>query len=107
MANCHRCPWNRRQICAHIDDTCGKFATGVIDNGGKFAAGVVDNGDKFAAGVVDSGGKFATGAVDTSGTSLLANISANFWKNLKQSFWYTYSGAGEKLIHEKNQKQKL
>jgi hypothetical protein len=40
---------------------------------------------KFAAGVIDTSGKFATGFVDTGGAPLLANISANFRKNLKQS----------------------
>jgi hypothetical protein len=51
----------------------------------KFAAGVVDTGGNFAAGVVDTGGKFATGVIDTGGAPLLANISANFRKNLKRS----------------------
>jgi hypothetical protein len=40
---------------------------------------------KFAAGVADTGGKIATGVVDTGGAPLLANISVNFRKNLKQS----------------------
>jgi hypothetical protein len=40
---------------------------------------------KFAAGVVDTDGKFATGVVYTSGAPWLANISANFQKNFKQS----------------------
>jgi hypothetical protein len=62
-----------------------KFAAGVVDTGGKFAACVVDTGGNFAAGVVDTVGKFATGVVDTGGAPLLANISANFRKNLKQS----------------------
>ncbi len=51
----------------------------------KFAAGVVDTGGNFAASVVDTGGKFATGVVDTGGAPLIANISANFRKNLKRS----------------------
>ncbi len=41
--------------------------------------------EKFAAGVVDTSGKFATGAIDTGGAPRLANISANFSKNLKWS----------------------
>ena len=49
------------------------------------ATGVVDTSGNFAAGVVDTGGKFATGVVDTGGAPLLANISANFRKNLKRS----------------------
>ncbi len=41
--------------------------------------------EKFGAVVVDTDGKFATGVVDTGGASWLANISANFRKNLKRS----------------------
>jgi hypothetical protein len=48
-----------------------------------FATGVVDTGGKFAAGIVDTGGKFAE-------TALMV-----------------YSGAWGKLIHEKNQMQKI
>ncbi len=44
---------------------------------------------KFAAGVVDTGGNFAAGVVKFE-TVLMG-----------------YSGAGGKLIHEKNQKQKI
>jgi hypothetical protein len=47
--------------------------------------GVADTCGKFAAGVVDTGGNFAAGVVDTGGAPLLANISANFRKNLKRS----------------------
>jgi hypothetical protein len=47
----------------------------------KFAAGVVGTGGKFVKGVVDTGGNFAAGSV--------------------------YSGAWGKLMHEKNQKQKI
>jgi hypothetical protein len=58
-----------------------RWQFGVNDTGGKFATGfasVVDTGGKFATGVNDTGGKFATGI----------------------------RGLG-KLIHEKNQKQKI
>jgi hypothetical protein len=41
--------------------------------------------EKFAAGVVDTSGKFATGLVDTGGAPWIANIFANFPKNLKWS----------------------
>ncbi len=60
---------------------------------------------KFAAGVIDTGGKFATGVVDTGGAPWLANISASFWKF--ETVLMGYSGAGENLIHEKNQNQKI
>jgi hypothetical protein len=44
--------------------------------------------------------KFAAGVIDTGG---LANISSNFSKKFRTG----YSWAGGKLIHEKNQKQKV
>ncbi len=62
------------------------FATSVVDTGGKFATGAVETGGNFAAGVVDTSGKFATGFVETDGAP---------WR---------LTG---KLIHEKNQKQKI
>jgi hypothetical protein len=62
-----------------------------------FATGInnaSENGGKFATGVADTGGKFATGVVDTSGAPGLANISANFRKNLKRSKWNTLGLGG-------------
>jgi hypothetical protein len=50
--------------------------------------------------------KLATGIVDTGGAPRLVNISANFQKNIGLVLM-EYSGAGGKLIHEKNQKQKI
>jgi hypothetical protein len=101
------------------------FATGVIDTGGKFAAGVIDTGGKLppvslipatnllpvlltpvvklppvSTTLAKLVAKFTTGVFDTGGAPLLANISANFRK-------MGYSGSGGKLIHEKNQKQKI
>ncbi len=58
---------------------------------------------KFAAGVVDTGGKLATGVVDTGGQPLAANISAKKFETALM----VYSRAWGKLIHEKNQKQKI
>ncbi len=83
-----------------------KFAPGFVDTGGKFAASFVDTGGNCAACVVDTGGKFATVVVDTSDAPSLANISANFWEKCL-TVLMGYSGAGGKLIHEKNQKQKI
>jgi hypothetical protein len=51
----------------------------------KFAVGVADTGGKFATGVADTDGNFASSVIDTGGAPLLANISANFRKNLKCS----------------------
>ena len=57
---------------------------------------------QFAAGVADTGGKFAAGVVDTLTCDYLHEFSKKFETVLMQ-----YSGAGEKLIHQKNQKQKI
>jgi hypothetical protein len=92
-----------------VVDIGGKFATGfnnTSETGGKFAAGVVDTGGKFATGVVDTGGNFAAGVLDTGGQPWAANISANFRQKFETALM-VYSGAWGKLIHEKNQKQKI
>ncbi len=60
---CHRCRWYQGHICRR----CGWYRR------------------QFATGVIDTGGKFATGVDDTDGAPWLANISANFRKNLKWS----------------------
>ncbi len=52
-----------------------------------------------------TGGKFATGVVDTGGAPWLANISANFRKNLKRSKWNSL-GWGGKWIMEKTRIKK-
>jgi hypothetical protein len=65
-----------------------------------FATGVADTGGKFTAGVVDTCGNF------TGGQPLAANISANCRKKFKTALM-VYSRAWGKLIHEKNQKQKI
>ncbi len=64
-----------------VNDTGGKFATGVNDTRWQIAASINDTGGKFATGIndtganfatispcaVDTGGKFATGVNDTDG----------------------------------------
>ncbi len=55
---------------------------------------------KFAAGVVDTGGKFAIGVDDTGGAPWLANISANFWKNMKWPSCY-FQGLGRRWFMKK------
>ncbi len=72
----------------------------------KFAAGVADTGGKFAAGVVGTGGHFAAGVVDTGGAPLTGEYLREFSKKF-ETVLMGYSGAGGKLIHEKNQKQKI
>ncbi len=99
--------------------------------GWQIATGVVDTGGKFAAVVVDTGGKFATGIKNTSqtGGKICRRCSWHRWQICRRCRWYRwctftceylrefsktsktvlmgYSGAGGKLIHEKNQKQKI
>ncbi len=83
------------------------LATGVVDTGGKFAASIVDTGGKFAqlvakfaAGVVDTGGKFAAGVIVTPEAILPPVL---IWNGPNGILWVW----GGKLIHEKNQKQKI
>ena len=83
-----------------------KFAAGVVDTSGKFSAGVVDTGGNFAAGVVDTGGKFATGVVRILVVNLELRISPPIFEKIRNGPM-VYSGAWGKLIHEKNQKQKI
>ncbi len=67
------------------------FAASIVDTGGKFATGINNtskNSGKFAAGVIDTGG------VDTNAGACLANISANFRKNLKRSLCNTLGLGG-------------
>jgi hypothetical protein len=76
------------------------FATGVIDTGGIFATGINntrETGGKFAAGVVDTGYRWQT---------LTCEYLREFSKKFK-TVLIGYSGVGGKLIHEKNQKQKI
>jgi hypothetical protein len=45
------------------------------------------NQKNFGTGFVYTGGKFSAGIVDTGGAPCLVNISANFGKHLKLSYW--------------------
>jgi hypothetical protein len=61
---------------------------------------------KFAAGLVDTGGKFAAGVVDTGGNLPPVSYLSEFSKKF-ETVLMGHSGAGGKLIHKKNQKQKI
>jgi hypothetical protein len=102
----------------------------VVDTGGKFASGVNDTGDKFAAVVNDAGGKLPPVSTTqrwpnkiitiflvedffhlppvwlTPVANLELRISLRIFEKL-ETILMEYSGAGGKLIHEKNQKQKI
>ncbi len=69
----------------------------------KFAAGDVDTGGKYAACVIDTGGKFATGV---RWCTMTCEYLHKFLKKF-ETVLMGYSGAGGKLIHGKNQKQKI
>ncbi len=86
----------------------------------QFATGVVDTGGKFAAGIVDTGGKFATGINNTTKTCSKicrrcrwhrwSTFSCEYLREFSKKFemaLMVYSRAWGKLIHEKNQKQKI
>ncbi len=60
---------------------------------------------KFAAGVIDTGGKLLPGSLIPV-ASLDLRISPRIFEKFKKVLM-GYSGAGGKLIHEKNQKQKI
>ncbi len=84
---CRRCRWHWWQFDPGVFDTCGKFATDIVDtpvaNLPPVSTTQAELVAKFAAGVVDTGGKIATGVVDTGGAPWPANISVNFRKNLE------------------------
>ncbi len=73
-----------------------RFTTGVVDTGGKLKKSSLSRSSSLQSiWSLILFPLFATGVVDTGGAPWLANISAG------------YSGAGWKLIHEKNQKQTI
>ncbi len=91
---CHQCQWHGCQICRWCRRYRWQLATGVVDIGGKFAACIID-----------TGGKFATGVIDTGGAPWLANISMNFWKTSKQSYWDTLGLGGNWFMKKTGSKK--
>ena len=105
------------------------FATGVVYTGGKFAAGVIDTWQFATASLTPVANlspvsltpvanlprasttlaklvkKFATGVVDTGWCTLTSEYLCEFLKKFKMVLM-EYSGAGGKLIHEKNGSKK-
>ncbi len=69
----------------------------------------------FATGIVDTGGKFATGINNTSETGVKicrrwCTLTCEYLRKFSKKFETVlteYSGAGGKLILQKNQKQKI
>jgi hypothetical protein len=77
----------------------------IVSTVGKFATGVVDTGGKFTDGVVDTGGNLPPVAL-----ILLVHLDLRISPQIIEKFQTVLmgnSGAGGKLIHEKNQKQKI
>ena len=80
----HRYQRHRWQICRRCQRHRWQFATGLVATGGKFATGINntrEHGGKICRRCRWYRWQFAAGVVDTGGAPLLANISANFWKN--------------------------
>jgi hypothetical protein len=94
------------------------FATGVADTNGKLppvSLTLVVNLPSVSTTLAKLVAKFATSVVDTCGKPLVSLIPVvhldlqnlcEFSKKFK-TVLMGYSGAGGKLIHEKNQKQKI
>jgi hypothetical protein len=92
------------------------FATGVTDTGGKFAAGVVDtSGQPLAANIsanfqkkfeTETGGKICRRCHWHRWSTFSCEYLREFSKKFETAL-LVYSRAWGKLIHEKNQKQKI
>ncbi len=124
---CFQCQQRRWQITTGINDTDGKFATGVNNTGGKQweqlpkCWQIKINFKKIIYMLTPLPKRvqkkwnhfsdwrffpFATGVNHTSSQPWAANIFANFQKKFDSALM-VYSVAWGKLIHEKNQKQKI
>jgi hypothetical protein len=89
--------------------TIWQFATSVVDTGGKFAGGIIDTGGKFATCINntrENGGKICHWVRLYLWCTLICEYLRKFSKKF-ETVLMEYSGAGRKLIHEKNQKQKI
>ncbi len=94
---CHRCQRHRWQICSRRHWYRWQFANGVIDTGGKFATGINN--------ASENGGKICHRRRWYRRCTLTREYLSEFSKKF-ETVYMEYSGAGGKLIHEKNQKQK-
>jgi hypothetical protein len=87
------------------------FATGVVGTGGNLppvSATPAANLPQVSKTLLKLVAKFAAGVVDTSGQPLVG--SCKYLREFSKKFetaLMVYSGAWGKLIHEKNQKQKI
>ncbi len=105
---CHRCQRHRWQICRRCRWYRWQFATGVIDIGGKFATGIVDTDGKFATGInntSETGGKICRRCRWHRWQTMWSILSCEYLREFSKKFETVlmgYSGAGGKLIREKN-----
>jgi hypothetical protein len=86
------------------------FAAGIVDTGGKFATGFNNASEmveKFAAGVVDTGGNFAACVVDVANLLPVSLIPVVHLDLRISPQIFEKNRNGLKLIHEKNQRQKI
>jgi hypothetical protein len=81
------------------------LSTTLAKLGAKFATSIVGTGRNFAAGVVETGGKFGQ-CRWYRWCTLTSEYLREFSKKF-ETVLMGYSGAGGKLTHEKNQKQKI
>ena len=90
-------------VSATLAKLVAKFAASVADTGGKFATGVVDTGGNFAAGVVDVANLPPVSLIPVVHLYLRIFPRSKKFETVRMGYY----GAGEKLIDEKNQKQKI
>ncbi len=95
---CHRCHWHRWQICRQCRWYRWQFATGVVDTGGKFATGINSTSE--------TGSKICHRCRWYHWSTLSCEYLREFSKKFETA-QMLYSGASGKLIHEKNQNQKI
>ncbi len=105
----HLCQWHRWQICRRCRWYRWQIATGVVDTGGKFTTGIKNTSE--------TGGKIchlcrwqrwqiSHRCRWYRWRTLICEYISEFSKKF-ETVLMGYSGAGGKLIHEKNQKHKL
>ncbi len=95
---CHWCRWQRGQICRRCRWYRWQFANGIVDTGGKFATGINSTSE--------TGGKICHRCRWYRWSTLSCEYLREFSKKF-ETVLMVYSGAWGKLIHEKNQKQKI
>ncbi len=128
---CRQCRWYQWQFATGVVDTAGKFAAGIVDTGGKFATGI--NNTSETGGKICRRRRWYWWQICRRSCwyrpQFCRRCRWHRWQICHRCRWYrwstlsceylrefskkfetalmVYSGAWGKLIHEKNQKQKI